>query len=166
MRSAIAEMTPGITAGVADRLAAWARDQGAGLLVTPSRRTGADNAAILADRLTGLPARIWDGTGENPYFGMLALADVLVVTADSVNMLSEAAATGKPVYVIGLEGGNAKFARFHRTMAEAGVTRPFGGALERWHYEPVDDTGVTADTISRLLHRRRIARSGSATDIP
>ena len=74
-----------------------------------------------------MPAFIWDGSGDNPYFGMLGLADAIIVTADSVTMVSEAAATGKPVHVVALEGGSAKFARFHRAMAEAGITRPFRG---------------------------------------
>ena len=46
-------------------------------------------------------------------------------------MVSEAAATGKPVYVVPLDGGSDKFARFHRAMDEAGITRPFRGAIEQ-----------------------------------
>ena len=54
-----------------------------------------------------MPHYLWDGEGENPYFGLLGLADFLVVTCDSVNMVSEAASTGKPVYVADLPGGRA-----------------------------------------------------------
>ena len=75
------------------------RRDGAGLMVTPSRRTGEDNLKILQARLAGLQAEIWDGSGPNPYFGYLGLADHVVVTGDSVNMVSEAAATGVPVHV-------------------------------------------------------------------
>src|SRR3546814_15726728 len=78
-------------------------------MVTPSRRTGPDNEAILRARLAGLPAEIWDGEGENPYFAYLGLADAILVTADSVNMVCEAASTGKPVYVIALDGSSDKF---------------------------------------------------------
>ena len=42
-------------------------------------------------------------------------------------MISEAAATGKPVHILGLDGGNVKFARFHQIMRNAGITRPFAG---------------------------------------
>ena len=66
---------------------------------------------MLQERLGGLPAFIWDGSGANPYFGMLGAADAIVVTADSVSMISEAAATGKPVYIVELESGSAKFTR-------------------------------------------------------
>ena len=68
-------------------------------------------------------------SGENPYFGFLAHADAIVVTADSVSMTSEACSTGKPVYVAALSGGSAKFREFHRTLAQAGYTQPFEGRL-------------------------------------
>src|SRR3546814_20453175 len=84
---------------LAGQLATLARD-GWGLMITPSRRTGRRNEEILRRALAGLPAEIWDGAGENPYFGSLALADHVVVTGDSVNMVSEAASTGKPVHVV------------------------------------------------------------------
>ena len=133
------------------QLAALAR-RGFGLAITPSRRTGPEAEALLREKLAGLPARIWDGSGENPYFGMLGLADAVVVTADSVNMVSEAAATGKPVHVVPLTGGSAKFARFHQAMEAAGITRPFRGEIERWSYAPPDDNARAA-----ALIRERVA---------
>ncbi len=56
------------------------------------------------------------------------------MTADSVSMISEAAATGKPVHILDLDGGSAKFARFHAAMQDAGITRPFTGRIEVWSY--------------------------------
>ena len=49
-------------------------------------------------RLAPLGAWIWDMEGDNPYFGLLALADVIVATLDSISMVSEAAATHAPRY--------------------------------------------------------------------
>lgn len=141
-------------AAFADELAQLAR-QGFGIAVTPSRRTGAEARLVLCERLQGLPAFIWDGAGDNPYFGLLGLADVVLVTADSVSMTSEAAATGKPVYVIDLDGGSAKFDRFHVAMRAAGVTRPFRGTIETWRYAPPDDTARAAAEIRRRLAARR-----------
>src|SRR5262249_25031614 len=110
---------------LAGQLASAARATKASLLITPSRRTGDESIRILKSAIADIPHFLWDGEGENPYFGLLALADFIVVTSDSVNMVSEAAATGKPVYVADLPGGSEKFARFHRALREEGITRRF-----------------------------------------
>jgi hypothetical protein len=142
---------------VAERLADLTRCFGAGLMVTPSRRTGADNEAILRNRLSGLPAELWDGTGENPYFGYLGLADAVVVTCDSVSMTSEACSTGKPTYVIELEGGSPKFRAFHDGLYQDGITRRFDGTLDLWTPPTLDDTEQVAEELRRRLavHRAR-----------
>ncbi|MGH6967618.1 MAG: mitochondrial fission ELM1 family protein [Stellaceae bacterium] len=127
--------------------------QGHGLAITTSRRSGPAMAARLRQALPD--AFIWSGDGENPYFGLLALADAFVVTADSVNMVSEAAATGKPVHVVELDGGSAKFARFHAAMRAAGATRSFTGTIERWSYAPLDDTARAAAEVARHFTARR-----------
>ncbi|MBI3710956.1 MAG: mitochondrial fission ELM1 family protein [Proteobacteria bacterium] len=142
-------LTPAIMTRLADQLAALARRHGAGLAVTPSRRTGSENEAILRQRLAGLPAYIWDGTGDNPYFGILGLADAIVVTEDSVSMTTEACATGKPVYVAQLEGRSRRLGAFHDGLVADGITRPFTGALETWRYTPPDDTARAAAEIRR-----------------
>src|SRR5579875_3241534 len=76
-----------------DQLVALALS-GVGLAITASRRTAEAQRAALQRCLDGLPAYIWDGSGDNPYFAMLGAADSIIVTADSVSMISEAAATG------------------------------------------------------------------------
>jgi mitochondrial fission protein ELM1 len=85
---------------------------------------------------------------------MLGAADAIIVTADSVSMISEAAATGKPVHIVELDGGSKKFARFHQALRDAGVTRPFAGMLGGWGYAPLDDTARAAAEI-----RRRFAKA-------
>ena len=135
-------------------LAALARRDGAGLMVTPSRRTGARNEAVLRAALAEVPAEIWNGEDSNPYFGLLGLADHIVVTADSVNMISEAAGSGKPVYILALEGGSKKFTRFHQTMIERGIARPFDGKLAEWRYTPLNETARVATLIRERLVKR------------
>ncbi len=129
-------------------------DQGVGLAITTSRRTGQENEAILRTALDGSGAYLWDGSGENPYFGLLAHADHILVTADSTNMVTEAGATGKPVHILPLDGGTAKFDRFHREMAARGVARPFSGQLESWSYEPLAETARAAQAIRSALESR------------
>ena len=135
------QMTPEIGRILGERLAAMSASTGAGILLTTSRRTGPEVEAALRQALQGTPAYIWDGAGDNPYLAFLALADYLVVTADSVNMVSEACSTGKPVFVVDLDGGSKKFRRFHEAMRSAGYTRSFTGALDRWSYTPLYDVG-------------------------
>jgi mitochondrial fission protein ELM1 len=80
-------------------------EHGGTALVTTSSRTPPRAAAALADALN-VPSYFyrWGSEQEdNPYLGILALADCLIVTSDSVSMLSEAVATGKPVYIFDLD---------------------------------------------------------------
>jgi len=133
------------------KLAALAKASGGALLVTPSRRTRADSVADLSRAFKDVPHIVWDGTGDNPYFAFLGLADAIVVTEDSVNMVTEAAGTGKPVYVQALPGRSRRLSRFHRLMQERGATRPFAGRLETWSYAPINDTEIVASAIRRAL---------------
>lgn len=131
----------------------------AGIMVTASRRTGVECAEILQQELRGKDnIYFWDGTGENPYFGMLGCADFILVTADSTSMLSEAATTGKPVYSIPLEGGTERFRKFHAHLEKIGAVRPFKGVLENREYMPLNDAKKVAQAIQ--------TRMGFTTPLP
>jgi uncharacterized protein len=106
---------------LAERLKAL-RAEG-GLAITPSRRTPEDVKAVLREAFAGDDGVfLWDEAGENPYRGILALSDRLVVTGDSVSMVSEAVATGHPVAVFELAGknggGGQRHQRFVRNLVE------------------------------------------------
>lgn len=146
-------LSPKTAADFACKLAGFIEAVGGTLLVTPSRRTGVKNVAALQAGLQGCRAEIWDGNDANPYFGYLAHADQIIVTSDSVSMVSEACATGKPVYVFDLPGGSAKFRKFHQVLREEGITRPFTGEPCDWCYAPFDDTAYVAAEICRLMAR-------------
>lgn len=135
-------------------LSTLVRGCGGSLMVTPSRRTGSKIETIFRQATATLPGEMWDGGGENPYLGYLAFADRILVTADSVNMVCEAVATGKPVQVIPLDGGSDKFRRFHQGLQQDGATRPFHGQFEQWPSAPFDDTGMVAERINQLLQAR------------
>lgn len=130
---------------IAAQLQKIAVDTGGSLLITTSRRTGGENEALLRQALKDIPGEFWDGTGDNPYFAYLGSADYVVVTGDSVNMVSEACATGKPVHVIQMTARRrTKFTQFHKKLTDLGMTRPFEGKLEDWHYDPLDETARVA----------------------
>ncbi len=140
-----------VAGALAAQLAGMMRRDGVGLALTPSRRT--DPAAIraLSDALTPLGGWVWDGGGENPYFGLLALADAIVVTMDSVSMVSEAAATSAPVLVARLPGKSRRIGLFLDGLTNDGRIRPFAGRLEMWPTAPLDDTPVAAAAMRRRL---------------
>jgi hypothetical protein len=89
---------------VGREVARFAARIGASLMATTSRRSGRRSArALRASLPPGSFLHLWSADSrENPYLGLLAWADALVVTGDSESMLSEALATGRPVYVFEL----------------------------------------------------------------
>lgn len=100
----------------------------AGLLITTSRRTGKQGEEALMNPLSTIPVHVhsWQNPqGDNPYHGYLALADVIIVTGDSVAMCSEACASGKPVLIYVPDNLSAKHARFIDSLIAAGYAYPF-----------------------------------------
>ncbi|WP_020591138.1 mitochondrial fission ELM1 family protein [Kiloniella laminariae] len=152
-------LTETIMQNLAKQLHKLQQDSGCSFLVTTSRRTGKKHEAQLKQALVDLPGFFWDGTGDNPYFGFLGSADAFIVTSDSVNMVTEAASTGKPVYVVDLEGGNKKFSRFHQQLKDRGIIRNFTGTLEHWHYPPLSESRRIAEKVSERLAQHKEARS-------
>ncbi len=122
-----------------------------GLALTPSRRTSPAVRQALRDALVPRGAWVWDMQGENPYFGLLALADVVVVTVDSISMVSEAVATQAPVLLADLPGRSARIGRFRRALLNEGRVRPFSGRLETWPVVPLDDTAQAGCEVRRRL---------------
>jgi hypothetical protein len=143
-------LTPGRMREIAEDLKALQKT-GAGLMITTSRRTGAEQIKVLREAMKGSGAYLWTGDGPNPYFGMLGLADAILVTADSTNMITEAASTGKPVHILALLRGSMKFGRFHEALVDRGIARPYSGRLEKWTYPPLAETARAAGYIRAKL---------------
>lgn len=143
-------MTPDVTRDLAGKLKNLA-GEGCGLMITASRRTGEGNKSILASALQDSGACIWDGAPPNPYYGFLAWADYIIVTGDSASMISEAATTGKPVYMVRLEGGSPRFDRLHNSLLEKGIIRLFDGRLEPYGYTALNDAAMVAGEIRKRL---------------
>jgi len=125
--------------------------RGVGLAVTPSRRTPSG----LVRAVRSVPGVwVWDGEDPNPYPAMLTGAAAALVTADSVNMASEAATAGLPVLVAPVSGLSPKLRRFHEALRVAGHARPFRGVLETWTPPPLNE----AARVAALLERHYIGR--------
>jgi mitochondrial fission protein ELM1 len=132
---------------ISHSLAAVQRETGGSLMATLSRRTS--QAARMQFRTWLAPhcAVFYEDEGANPYPAILGVADHIFVTADSVNMATEAAATGKPVHIIAVDGQLGKLARFHQSLARRGCARPFNGKLETWSYPPLLETDRAAAAV-------------------
>ena len=151
-------LPPERAAAIANAIHVPLEEDGGSLLMTFSRRTPEPARDLLTARLRQLPGMIWDGEGPNPYFAFLAAADYILVTEDSANMATEAASTGKPVYILPLDGQSLKFRLFHEELSSLGATRPFDGHFERWTYDPVNETDRAA---AEILKRRELSRTGN-----
>jgi mitochondrial fission protein ELM1 len=136
---------------LASEIATAVEGAGGSVLVSFSRRTPEDARTFMSNRLKRLPGWVWDGEGQNPYFAFLAAADVVLVTEDSTNMAVEAAAAGKPVLVMHLEGDSPKHRRLHDSLRKRLAARPFRGALERWTCPPLRETERAAAEVVRRM---------------
>lgn len=110
--------TDALIAGLRSRLVR----HGGSVLLSASRRTPPALVAAISDALTGVPGVRWRGAADgcNPYPGLLAWADRVIVSPDSVNMLSEAAAIGVPVHTLTLAPLPRRLTRFHAALRAGG----------------------------------------------
>lgn len=139
-----------------DHLAALAAT-GVSLMGTGSRRTPPALREAVAGIVRAHGGWWWDGDGPNPYVPLLALADAIVATADSTNMIGEATATGAPILVYEPQGGHRRISAFLTLLAGHGAVHRFTGVLEGARYEPLDSTGMIADAVRERWLRHKAA---------
>jgi mitochondrial fission protein ELM1 len=127
---------------------------GCGLAITPSRRTPAAVRGLFAAAFVDDPGVfLWDLAGDNPYRAILALSDRLVVTSDSVSMVSEALSAPHPVEVFDL--GFPRHIGFIQGLADRGLIRRFdGNPAVPQTTGPVNATDEAARAVRALLQTR------------
>jgi hypothetical protein len=138
------------------RLRQMAMRQPMSFLVTASRRTSSEAFHAFKTALGEAPMYLWNGLGDNPYHGFLDLADYIVVTNDSVSMLSEAASTEKPIYALQLEGGGRRLNQFYESFQEQGIIQPFEGKLEDWTYKAPDNMKWILKKLQKNLKKIKV----------
>ena len=121
------------------------------LLAVASRRTGADAEAALAEALPGNGWLCrWRERVDSPYLALLALADQVVVTGDSMSMCCEACANGGPVFIFAPGHlTEPKHASLHKALYDQGYARPLEGDRSPWRHEPLNASGLVAEQILR-----------------
>jgi mitochondrial fission protein ELM1 len=130
---------------LADKIERMISAEGVGAAILPSRRTPEHAVQQFVDRF-GQSQYVWRRHEENPYLAALAFASHIVVTCDSVSMLTEAAGTGRPVFVEHLAECRParRFRELHQSFEQAGISRPFEGRLAHWSYRPRNESAEVA----------------------
>ncbi|MET0181921.1 MAG: mitochondrial fission ELM1 family protein [Caulobacterales bacterium] len=130
---------------------------GGTLLVTLSRRTSEAARIQFRARLAPNSAVFYEGEGPNPYFAMLAAADAIFLTPDSVSIPSEAAATGKAIHILEVDGKAGKLGGFMKNLIDRGAARPFRFPVQNWSYEPLRETQRVAGAVLTAFQARMSA---------
>ena len=118
------------------------------LIVIPSNRTPMETVSLAKSELIN-DTTIIETVDKKAYLSALCLAKYIVVTCDSSSMISEAALTGKPVYVAMIETkrNDKRFKEFRKLFENMNILRKLDDKLETWSYEKLDE----ANRVSKLI---------------
>tara|TARA_B100000953_G_scaffold244932_1_gene206786 strand:+ start:30 stop:968 length:939 start_codon:yes stop_codon:yes gene_type:complete len=122
------------------------------LIVIPSIRTP-KNIIQLAKNSFKKNHLVIEHVDKKAYLSGLNLAKYIIVTCDSSSMISEAALTGKPIYVAQIPSSinDYRFQRFRNLFKELNIIRDLGSNIENWNYKPLDESNRTASEIKKKL---------------
>ena len=121
-------------------------------IVVPSMRTPV-NIIDLAKNKLGEKSLVIDTVDKKAYLSALSLAKYISVTCDSTSMISEAALTGKPIYIadIPTKKNDKRIKKFRELFDQLNITKKLDNKLETWHYESLDETSRIANEIKKQL---------------
>ena len=123
------------------------------LVVIPSMRTP-KNIIQYAKDYFGENHIVIETIDKKAYLSALAISEKIVVTCDSSSMISEAALTGKPIYVANIspKKNDKRFQRFRNLFKELNITRILGEEIENWNYQKLDETNRVANIIKQKIN--------------
>jgi mitochondrial fission protein ELM1 len=115
------------------------------LVVIPSMRTPI-NTIHYAKEFFGDNHTVIMDVDKKAYLSALAISENIIVTCDSSSMISEAALTGKPIYIASIlpKKNDKRFQRFRNLFRELNITRNLGEEVENWNYQKLDETNRVA----------------------
>ncbi len=121
-------------------------------IVIPSMRTP-KKTINLADELLGKENLVVNNIDKKAYLSGLSLAKYIVVTCDSTSMISEAAITGKPIYIadIPTKKNDRRFKIFRELFSELNITKNLNEKLEIWNYKSLNETARIAEEIKKKI---------------
>ena len=121
-------------------------------IVIPSMRTP-KNVIELSKNKLGENSLVIDTVDKKAYLSALSLAKYISVTCDSTSMISEAALTGKPIYVADIppKKNDYRIKKFREIFDQLNIIKKLDVKLETWHYESLDETSRIAKKIKNQL---------------
>jgi len=121
------------------------------VIVIPSIRTP-KISIDLATKELGASGYVVNSVDKQAYLSALALADNVIVTCDSTSMISEAAISGKPIFIAYMKPkkNNYRFKKFYRLFNEIGITRDLGDKIESWTYNKLNE----AERIAAIINSK------------
>ena len=127
-------------------------NKGYQLIFIPSMRTP-QNVINKAANYFGQNQIIITNVDKKAYLSSLKLADHIVVTCDSTSMISEAAMTGKPIYVAQMPAikNNKRFRKFFELFKSLNIIKDLENSVEEWNYEKLNETDKISSYIKEQL---------------
>jgi len=129
------------------------------LNIITSRRTSDIVKKILIEKLKNI-AKIWIGDGENPYIESIQKSSYFIVTSDSTSMISEAAISGKPIYVhhLTFKRKSKRIENFHREFSDLGITKDLinFNHLSDWTYNSLNESERIAIIIKKRIIKENL----------
>ena len=123
------------------------------LVVIPSMRTPL-NTIHYAKEFFGENHTVIIDVDKKAYLSALAISEKITVTCDSSSMISEAALTGKPIYIANIlpKKNDIRFQKFRNLFRELNITRNLGEVIENWSYQSLDETNRVAEIIKEKIN--------------
>ena len=127
------------------------------LIVIPSYRTP-ENILKLAFNYFNQDHLVIKQRDKKAYLSSLGLANTILVTCDSTSMISEAAITGKPVYVVRMNHKRSihRFKKFYKLFMDLGITRNLEDKIEHWTYNGLDEVNRAASFVKEQMKKNGI----------
>ena len=121
-------------------------------IIIPSMRTP-KKIIELSNNYFGKEHLVINDIDKKAYLSGLSLAKYIVVTCDSTSMISEAALTGKPIYIAEIPPkiDDYRFRRFRELFTKLNIVKNLNEKVEIWNYEILDETNRIAKEIKRKI---------------
>jgi mitochondrial fission protein ELM1 len=127
------------------------------IIIIPSYRTP-ENILKIAFNTFNADHHVVKTIDKKAYLSALAISNYIVVTCDSTSMISEAAMTGKPVYIAMMKSfkPTGRFKKFYSQLRDLGITRELENTVESWSYNKLNEVTRIAPIVKAKMKKNGI----------